>query len=203
MSQKRSMSQMSQGRAKRARTVDNELKRIKKQVSRNKPELKYYDGYLRTTAEGVLLNNQSFFGDVFEEDALTADNPIFVGRKVYVRKIEIRLSRGGSPFDTFLMWREKRQGKDVLITSRWPNALDPEYHTHLRHWEFSQDEDTQVKFFTIDFGMQGRLVEFDDQETAIASGEIVSGDIKMNYDPQTTPPGNVSNVNFRLWYHDG
>jgi len=200
MSQKRGMSQMSQGRAKRARTVDTELTKLKKQVSRNKPELKYYDGYLRSYADALPVDNQSFFTDVFEADGITADTPIFVGRKTYVRKIEIRLNLPANT-DSFLMWREKRQGKDVSLVSRWPLALDPEYHTHLRHHEQIQDTDVQVKYFTIDFGMQGRLVEFDDQETAIASGDIVSGDIKTNV--QVNNPQNVTPLSFRLWYHDG
>jgi len=49
--------------------------------------------------------------------------------------------------------------------------------------------------------MQGRLVEFDDQETAIASGDIVAGDIKTNV--QVNNPQNITPISFRLWYHDG
>lgn len=55
---------------------------------------------------------------------------------------------------------------------------------------------------TIDFGPQGRLVEFDQQTTATATGDIVSGDIRMSL-IQNSPSSLITvPVQFRVWYTD-
>jgi len=190
---------------KRPRTMETELSKLKKQVSKNKAELKYYDGYIRNNIGITVATNQSLFSDVYESDGLTTANPVFIGRKVYVRKIEVRVEIDitANVDPTFLMWREKRQGKDLGSDVQWPLAFDPEYHTMLRNFEFQMDKDCKRKHFTIDFGPQGRLVEFDEQGTAIAQGAIVSGDIKCQLtEPTVTPTETTTDVSFRLWYTD-
>jgi len=190
---------------KRPRTMETELTKLKKQVSKNKAELKYYDGYIRNEIVGEKLTNQSLFSDVYESDGLTTANPVFIGRKVYIRKIELRVIKPllAQTDEIFLMWREKRQGKDLPESAVWPLAFDPEYHTMLRQFEFQSDTDCRRKHFTVDFGSQGRLVEFDEQGTAIAQGAIVSGDIKCQLnDPLSSPVEIATAISFRCWYTD-
>lgn len=174
---------------KRLKTLDNEVTRLKKQVNANKKELKYYDGYFDLTQQATEI---SFLSDVLNSSG-AANNPTFVGRKIHIRKMEIRVQSSNTIAEV-LFWREKRPGKTVT-DGKYPLALDPEYHTPLRNYEFKQDTDCQVKQFTIDFGTAGRLVEFDEQNTAIAQGAIVSGDIKCYINV-------LEAVQFRVWYTD-
>ena len=206
--------------AKRARTMDNEITKLKKQVSRNKHELKYYDGWIRDyTLEQepfpdtqVPANNQSIFTNVFQENGQTAKNPTFIGRKIYVRKIEMRQPKTSENKDDWLlMWREKRKGKTVPPDLLPPQALDPEYHTLLRYNEPGQEisdmSNTTRTRGTVYMGKQGRLVEFDSQTTAIAGSVIVSGDIRVTTNPSTqeqvggTQP--FTKLFIRVWYTDG
>lgn len=192
---------------KRARTLQSEVRTLKKQVAINKKELKYFDGRFRTPTEGSGdFNNRSFFKDITDASGLTAD-PVFVGRKVYIKKMEIRVAPpyvvDSSPNPPrCLIWREKRQGKPVELSETYPLAIDPEYHTMLRHWEKSADNDIGLKHYTIDFGSAGRLLEFDEQSTAVGTGEIVQGDIKLNL-LNTSSDGDTDYVFFRVWYTDG
>lgn len=191
--------------SKRARTLGTEVTRLKKQVNQNKKELKYYDGFLRMGNGTTSLNSQSFITDVFQSDGTTANNPVFVGRKVYIKKMEVRA------FDTNLttpnsgiIYRERRQGKNVIQddndSDKYPTNIDPEYHVMLRHWDEQFDADKKQWFFTINFSGPGRLLEFDEQNTAVAQGAIVSGDIKASVNSiSTTNPV----LQFRCWYTDG
>lgn len=183
--------------SKRARTLTNEVRSLKKQVTANKKELKYYDGRFKHLISPDNITSQSFFKDVVDSGGFSAD-PTFVGRKIHVRKIEIRIYADQA--GTCLIWREKRPGKDVASDALYPLGLDPEYHTLLRYWEQRMDSDATVKHMTIDFGIQGRLVEFDEQSSTTASGDIVSGDIKMSADLTSTQ--NQERVQFRVWYTD-
>lgn len=194
--------------SKRARTLESQVSSLKKQVSKNKSELKYYDGYFATvdspTGDDARLV-ASFFTDVVNEDGTQPQLPVFIGRKVYIRKMEIRVDTPSASLKTHgLIWREKRQGKGVdFINGYHPLALDPEYHTLLRRYDKLEDSQKSVWHFTIDFGQQGRLVEFDEQSTAIAQGAIVQGDIKMNYyDPDGQPTPAIIPISFRVWYTD-
>ena len=201
--------------SKRARTMDSELSKLKKQVSKNKKELKYYDGYIRSLISTNPASNQSLLTDVYESDGITPRNPTFVGRKIYVHKIEIRntmVTDNNAPTN-FLLWREKRQGKNITAGAMPPLAIDPEYHTLLRYLDLAEDFETNsgvtvaiTKFFHnyVNFGSQGRLVEFDDQVTATASGNVVSGDIKCTYFRDTDPSAiGFTNTQIRVWYRDG
>jgi len=111
-------------------TLRNEVSKLKRQVATNKKELKYYDGFFEYTNTGRELFSQSFFKNVVDADGNQV-NPSFIGRKAHIKRIECRV---GSGVIQFLLWREKRAGKDVLGFTK-PLALDPEYHTLLRAWE--------------------------------------------------------------------
>lgn len=186
--------------SKRARTLESKVTTLSKQVSANRKELKYYDGRIAVPPQPDQLENKSFFKDVVDSSGLTA-NPIFIGRKAHIQKIEIRvLQELGDAYGTFMIWREKRQGKDVT-NPLYPLGIDPEYHTMLRYWERSQDDNVFCKHMVIDFGKQGRLVEFDEQTSATATGDIVSGDIKMSA-TLGYAAGTLDAVQFRVWYTD-
>lgn len=181
--------------SKRARTLESQVSTLKKQVSANKKELKYFDGF-RTLGPSETSLNISLL--LWSQTGTT--NPVFVGRKIHIKKIEIRVNAADQQNVRFYMWRERRQGKNA--SGQHPTNLDPEYHTYLRHWEQNMDTDTLVKNFTVDFGQQGRLVEFDEQTTATATGDIVSGDIKVQYiRSNSSELANI--IDFRVWYTDG
>ena len=190
---------------KRQRTLGREVTKLKRQVAINKKELKYYDGFFLLPADATSLTNQSVFKDVTTESGV-ANNPIFYGRKLYVKKIQIRVGSldsviGDSLDDEFIMWREKRQGKDPTGFLS-PLAFDPEYHTMLRAWEQGNDTDKRVKHFTVNFGAAGRLVEFD-ESGGTATGNIVTGDIKCSLNVKDTTNIARALISFRVWYCDG
>lgn len=203
MSQKRSYSQSSQSYKRQRTNLNREVNRLKRQVAVNKKELKYYDGLFVLPGESGSITAQSIFTNVVDDNGL-ADNPVFVGRKAYIKKIELRVaSTNDQTENEFLMWREKRQGKDPNGFLE-PLAFDPEYHTKLRTWEQKSDTDTNIKFFSISFGNAGRLVEYDEQATAIAEGTIVAGDIKCSLNTNDTGIGvERYPISFRVWYCDG
>lgn len=196
---------------KRARTLDSQIQSLKKQVSSNKKELKYYDGTFGSDIQD--LSNQSIFKDVLD-DAGLADNPVFIGRKAHIKKIEFRFELQTTQQSNdnilapsnILIWRTKRLGKVIpLSDSVVPLAIDPEYHSLLRYWERGMDDGLiYVKHMAINFGGPGRLVEFDDQSTATATGDIVAGDILVNFKTFISPaqPTSIPPVSFRVWYTD-
>lgn len=185
---------------KRARTLESQVTNLKKQVTANKKELKYYDGRIAVPIQPSLLENKSLFKDVVDASGLSA-NPTFIGRKAHIKRIDIRVKQENSDINgSFLIWREKRLGKDIT-NPLYPLGIDPEYHTMLRYWENGSDLDQIVKHMSIDFGQQGRLVEFDEQTTATATGDIVSGDIRMSA-TLGYAAGFTSAVQFRVWYTD-
>lgn len=188
--------------SKRARTLQTQVTTLKKQVSQNKKELKYYDGNFILQADVDSFQNLSIFKDVVNTSG-TSDNPTFIGRKAHIKKIELRLDlpSGSENVGKFLCWREKRIGKNV-IGYDYPLSLDPEYHHLLRFWETKSDVDCLTKHMTIDFGPQGRLVEFDQQTTATATGDIVSGDIRMSLVQVSPTSSSTLPAQFRVWYTD-
>lgn len=188
--------------SKRARTLESQVNTLKKQVSANKKELKYYDGYFPNDPLTFLVDNLSFVKDVYLKDGTTLSVPTFIGRKVHIRRMEIRAeSNPGTIKPHGIIWREKRQGKPVNVPDYYPLSMDPEYHTMLRQFEVETNTDKKVFHLDIDFGKDGRLLEFDEQGTAVAQGAIVRGDIKMNW-TSGLGAGTVP-VSFRVWYTDG
>ena len=186
--------------SKRARTLESQVNSLKKQVTVNKKELKYYDGRIAVPPQPAQLTNKSFFKDVVDSDGLS-DNPVFIGRKAHIKKLEIRIKQENTDiFGSFMIWREKRLGKAV-DQALYPLGIDPEYHTMLRYWERSTDDTSTLKHLVIDFGQQGRLVEFDEQTSATSTGDIVTGDIKIS-STLGYAAGTLDAVQFRVWYTD-
>lgn len=183
--------------SKRARTLTSQVNQLKRQVASNKKELKYYDGFIQVTETGSL--DQSLLTNVFDSGGVS-DNPTFVGRKIYLRKLELRFPTASNAAinNAMTLYREKRTGKSVGF-GVGPTNIDPEYHTLLRYHERQFNSDKLVNMYNISFGQQGRLVEFDDQTTATASGTVVSGDVKMIQNINT----GAEIISFRMWYTDG
>lgn len=179
--------------SKRQRTLTQEVSMLKRKVNANKHELKYYDGIFSSgTSPNLDIDNQSIFTDV--------PNLAFIGRKLRVMKIEVKILENEG-FSYVSMWRESRPGKTVPVDEKWPLAFDPEYHTHLRHWDAQSHTTKQVPEFIVNFGKTGRLVEFDNQTNGIAGGAITTGDIKMN-GRQLTSDNLQPLIEFRVWYTD-
>ena len=179
--------------AKRQRTLAQEVTVLKRKVNANKHELKYYDGTFSVgTGPPYNIDNQSIFTDV--------PNLSFIGRKLHVMKIEVKILENQG-FSYVSMWRESRPGKTVPVDEKWPLCFDPEFHTHLRHWDNLSDSQKGVPEFIVNFGRSGRLVEFDNQTNGIAGGQITTGDIKMNA-LNIADDDNQPVIEFRVWYTD-
>lgn len=187
--------------SKRARTLTSQVNTLKRQVAANKKELKYYDGYIQQIDQVGSLD-QSFLNNVYDSNG-QLDNPTFVGRKIHLMKLQIRMPVTSTALTAFTIYREKRKGKSVPF-GFGPLNLDPEYHTLLRYYENQMNNFELLKIYNISFGKNGRLAEFDEQTTATATGDVVSGDVKITQDNLTEPLLTANNkISFRMWYTDG
>ncbi len=181
--------------AKRSKTLTQEVAKLKKQVSQNKHEVKYYDGTVVYDSSNPVSPVNSFIINTDNPPTFTRAN--LFGRKMYVHKIEYRYSTS-TVGSTRLIYRNKKGLKTPNVANEWPLLIDPEFHTMLRYSEGGQDTQKSVHIGTIDFKNAPRLVEFDnpaEQETPTPS--ITKGDIRF----YSTSDG--SSCTFRLWYHDG
>lgn len=179
--------------SKRQRTLAQEVTVLKRKVNANKHELKYYDGTFSSgTDPNFDIDNQSIFTNV--------PSQTFNGRKLHVMKIEVKILENAAT-SYVSMWRESRPGKTVSVDEKWPLAFDPEYHTHLRHWDSLSDNEKNNPEFIVNFGKTGRLVEFDNQTDGVAGGPITTGDIKIN-GKNLTQVNNRPVIEFRVWYTD-
>jgi len=181
--------------AKRTKTLTQEVAKLKKQVSQNKHELKYYDGEVDSNSQPQPYYNSFIVTTNIDFDPVTRAN--FQGRKIYVHKIEYRYT--STTGQTRMIYRNKKgvRNPDSLQDS-WPSLIDPEYHTMLRYTEGGQDTQKDIHIGTIDFKSQPRLVEFDNPtDDPEATVLITKGDIRWY-----ASSGNAA-CSFRLWYHDG
>lgn len=179
---------------KRTKTLTQEVAKLKKQVSQNKHELKYYDGEIDFN-DATSLRFNSFIVTSDINDTVTRAN--FLGRKIYVHKIEYRYT--STTAQTRMIYRCKKQARNPSsLQDSWPLLIDPEYQTMLRYTEGEQDVDKDIHIGTIDFKSQPRLVEFDNPaDDPEATVTITKGDIRWY---ASAPNATCS---FRLWYHDG
>ena len=101
---------------KRSKTLTQEVAKLKKQVSQNKHELKYYDGEV-DYADNTVSYNNSFIVTNNINDTITRAN--FLGRKIYVHKIEYRYT--STTGQTRMVYRNKKgvRNPDSLQDS-WP-----------------------------------------------------------------------------------
>ena len=179
---------------KRTKTLTQEVAKLKKQVSQNKHELKYYDGEVEF-ADTTPSYNNSFIVTNNIDTTITRAN--FLGRKIYVHKIEYRYS--STTNQTRMIYRNKKGVRNPsTLQDSWPLLIDPEYQTMLRYTEGGQDTQKDIHIGTIDFKAQPRLVEFDntaDDPEALVT--ITKGDIRWYADSTN------ASCSFRLWYHDG
>ena len=180
---------------KRTKTLTQEVAKLKKQVSQNKHELKYYDDVVTFSSASTYWEN-SFIN---KPDPNIVNSPItrtpLIGRKIYVHKIEYRYTLPSNA--EALIYRCKKQVVNADTTD-FPLGLDPEYHTALRYSEYLQDTTKQVATGVIDFKNAPRLVEFDNPANDPDSLYVITkGDIRWNSN------GVGRNCSFRLWYHDG
>ena len=173
--------------AKRSKTLTQEVAKLKKQVSQNKHELKYFDG------EVVFSTSVSDLENSFITKALQPANAQFVGRKVYVHKIEYRYTLPSNA--EAMIYRCKKQVVNASTTD-YPHGLDPEFHTMLRYSEQLGETTRQAQIGTIDFKNAPRLVEFD-QPAEELTANITKGDIRF----YSNSAGR--SCTYRLWYHDG
>ena len=174
--------------AKRTKTLTQEVAKLKKQVSQNKHELKYFDG------EVVFSSSTSDTENSFLLNPLSPANANFVGRKVYVHKIEYRFTLPSNA--VAMIYRCKKGFRNPDSTELYPNIIDPESHTILRYSEYLKDTTKQVETGIIDFKNAPRLVEFD-QPTEDLVDNITKGDIRWFSN------GVGRSCTYRLWYHDG
>ncbi len=175
--------------AKRTKTLTQEVAKLKKQVAQNKHEIKYYD-VGSSISEG---SDVSFFL------SSSAPREIFVGRKIYVHKIEYSFEYQG-PDNKVLVYR-MRKGNGVAKASPalYPTGIDPELHTMLRLHYAKEDTDKEFVRALIDFKGSPRLVEFDDSDGTAQGTVITIGDIRFS--GVSWPTG--TSFSFRVWYHDG
>ena len=173
--------------AKRTKTLTQEVAKLKKQVSQNKHELKYFDG------EVVFSSSISDLENSFITKALQPANAQFLGRKVYVHKIEYRYALPANA--EAMIYRCKKQVVNA-VTTDYPHGLDPEFHTMLRYSEQLGETTRQAQIGTIDFKNAPRLVEFD-QPAEDSVANITKGDIRF----YSNSAGR--SCTYRLWYHDG
>jgi len=179
---------------KRAKTLTQEVAKLKKQVSQNKHEVKYFDStlFLPNGADRSI-----FFQDTFP---LIQD---FIGRKAYIHKIEYSFEYVNF-LDRVLLYR-MRKGNAVAKASptQYPINVDPELHTMLR-FHTSQEDTTKVFLRgLIDFKGSPRLLEFDDSNGTSEGTVITVGDIRVASTYSDTPTGSSPQMSYRVWYHDG
>ncbi len=177
---------------KRRRTLGTQVQTLSRQVNANKKELKYFD--LAMITPGTATTYKSLFTQ--------AELPIpqFIGRCFHLRKIRVSLS---STADELQMYAEKKTSNAKLPTPATALATryDPEYHTILRDWKASRDSSDPAlrgKEFTLTFGRNGRLVEYDNQTSGVAVGPITKGDIQLW--ASGDPTQEITSV--RFWYTD-
>jgi len=173
--------------AKRTKTLTQEVAKLKKQVSQNKHELKYFDG------EVVYSSSTSDLENSFITKALSPANANFIGRKVYVHKIEYRYTLPANA--EAMIYRCKKQVVNATTTD-YPHGLDPEFHTMLRYSEQLGETTRQSQIGSIDFKNAPRLVEFDQPAEDLVAN-VTKGDIRF----YSNSVGR--SCTYRLWYHDG
>lgn len=174
--------------AKRTKTLTQEVAKLKKQVTQNKHELKYFDDTVTFSSSAAAKEN-SFIIDPLTQAGRTS----FVGRKVYVHKIEYRYALPSNA--EAMIYRCKKQVVNASTTD-YPHGLDPEFHTMLRYSEQLGETTRQAQIGVVDFKNAPRLVEFDNPAEDLAS-VITKGDIRF----YSNLAGRT--CTYRLWYHDG
>ncbi len=178
--------------AKRTKTLTQEVAKLKKQVSQNKHEVKYFDAQL--SVNNNVPDSSLFF------DSQDNTRALFVGRKIYVHKIEYSFEYENADIRA-LIYR-MRKGNLVTKATPWnyPREVDPELHTMLRIHVAKEDSDKEFVRGLIDFKGSPRLVEFDDSNGTAEGTTITVGDIRLSVPPFATQQ---LTVHYRLWYHDG
>jgi hypothetical protein len=180
---------------KRTKTLTQEVAKLKKQVSKNKHELKYFDNTVEYSSSTTTAENSFFVLDQpsGSPDSLRAP---FIGRKIYVHKIEYRFTLPTNA--VAMIYRCKKTPKNASSIELYPKIIDPEYHTILRYSENLKDTTKQVETGIIDFKGTPRLVELDNPgEDTLVSPFVTTGDIRWFSN------GVGRTVTYRLWYHDG
>lgn len=185
--------------SKRARTLNNEVQRLKKQVRVNSKELKYFE--VVSTPDSASVQTISLFGHTGNTAGkhYGSDRELFVGRKFRVKKIEMFVHFDNpAPLlsDTINVYRETRPGK-ALSGNLWPLAFDPEYHTPLRTFKSVENAHSKVRYAVINFGPNGRVVELDGPDDSdVITPTFTKGDIRLQYILGT------STWSARVWYTD-
>ncbi len=175
---------------KRTKTLTQEVAKLKKQVSQNRHEVKYFDVPSATISEGI---DGSFF------TSSSATRAQFLGRKIYVHKIEYSFEYKGLDNKVLIYRMRKGNGVAKASPASYPTGVDPELHTMLRLHYAKEATDKEFVRALIDFKGSPRLVEFDDSDGTAEGTVITTGDIR--YSGVSWPTLTI--FSFRVWYHDG